>query len=140
MKLVKVTGDAWRWSFSEAAHKAVFGKLKPAERDRIDFAYLFVKEETDKPIGYVTCRETDSETVYWQYGGILEAYRNSTVGLRVVKAALDMCLSEYERVHCLIENDNRPMLGLALKAGMKITGLRTYGTSVLLEHVKERGN
>lgn len=139
MKIVKVTEDAWRWSFSEAAHKAVFGKLKAADRDRIDFAYLFVKPETDKPIGYVTCRETDSETLYWQYGGILEAYRNSVVGLRVVKAALDHCLGEYQRVHCLIENDNRSMLGLALKAGMKITGLRTYGTSVLLEHVKERG-
>lgn len=139
MKIVKVAGDAWRWSFSEVAHKAVFGKLKPAERDRIDFAYLFVKPETDKPIGYVTCRETDSETLYWQYGGILEAYRNSVVGLRVVKAALEKCLEDYQRVHCLIENTNRPMLGLALKSGMKITGLRTYGNSVLLEHVKERG-
>ena len=70
---------------SEAAHKVAFGTIKPASWDRIDFALLAMCNED--MIGYVTARELDPFTVYWQFGGGLPPGVKS---VRILKGYLSM--------------------------------------------------
>ncbi len=67
MKLEVIDSKTWALH-SEDAHKIAFGKVKPASWDRIDFALLAV-DDSEMPMGYITCREHDHETIYWQFGG-----------------------------------------------------------------------
>ncbi len=62
-----------KWSiFSEDAHRACFSELRPAYTDRIDYALLAHDPHDRGVLGYVTVRELDSESVYWQYGGAFQ--------------------------------------------------------------------
>lgn len=121
---------------SEDAHKIVFGTHKPASRDRIDFALMTVDEQ-NVPLGYVTCREWDNETLYWQFGGMFPDTRGTPRSFRVYKEMLQWATDRYFRITMLVENTNVPMLKFALKVGFKIIGVRNYSGTVLLEHSLE---
>lgn len=134
IKIVRIPKEDWP-SFSEHAHMAVFKREKPAHFDRIDFALVSMMD--DKIMGYVTCREHDHETLYWQFGGAFQDAKNS---MRVLPCYLEMvnsCKADYKRISTLIENTNIPMLRLAMKAGFRIMGVRAYQNSILLEHLLE---
>lgn len=128
------------WSnHSEQAHAIVFGEKLPREMQRIDFA--LVVREGEQLKGYVTCREFDSETVYWQYGGAFPGTKDTHSSWRCYQALAQHCRSKYKRIGTLIENDNQVMLKMAMKLGFKIQGVRTHfaptKTYILLEHVLE---
>ena len=127
---------AWE-TMSENAHKIAFGKVKPASLDRIDFALLAVDQESDRPLGYVTCREHDAETLYWQFGGALPGTRGTVNSWGTYLALIDWCSSRYRRLTTLIENKNVVMLKMAMKAGFLINGIRYSSDSILVELVKE---
>lgn len=137
MNLVTLTHAQWQ-HHSEKAHEIVFGKRKPASRDRVDF--VMVAEESGSPMVYAVCRELDSESLYWQYGGAFPPAAKSPMPWEAMRLFLDGAEAMgYRRVSFLVENDNGPMLKLAAKAGFKIVGVRNFRGSVLLEHGLEFG-
>lgn len=132
-----VVYGAKEWALvSEEAHRIAFGTIKPASMDRIDFALLAVKD--DVSMGYVTCRETDAKTLYWQHGGAFPGTKDSIHTWPAYSLFMEHCQGMgYDRVTTVIENTNAVMLKMAQKVGFKIIGVRNFNGAVLLEHVKE---
>ena len=138
MKLIPVSPDEWQRRFSEIAHKAVFNKIKPSDWDRISFAVLAVSDDGVEPYGYLTCRETDHETLYCQYGGMFEMFRNKGQFQESERLFTQFCAdSGYKRYSCLVENTNPEMLRFCTRVGLKISGIRVFNGTVLVEHTKE---
>jgi len=134
--ILRYTPEQWR-EYSEGAHAAVFGKNKPAERDRISYALLSVDEKTERLIGYVTVREHDHESVYWQFGGAFPALRNTTFPVRAYDEAIRYQQRLSKRIGTYVENTNYPMLKMALKFGFLIVGTRNFNGNVLVDLTKE---
>lgn len=135
MIVKKISPEDWKF-FSEFAHESVFGKKKPVEMERIDFALLCVSDK-EIPMGYITCRENDSETIYWQFGGVFPGTKDTILSFRVMQAMVRFCKEHYKRITYLVENTNTAMLKFAMRMGFKIQGVRYHNGSVLLEHVLE---
>lgn len=132
--------DAKSWAvLSENAHLSVFKEIKPQEWDRIDYALLATNEQGD-PIGYMTCREFDSKSVYWQYGGSFPPIVKTIYTMKVYEAFKNWHKDRYERIATYIENTNSTMLKMAAKIGFLITGIRNFKGQVLLEHLLEFKN
>lgn len=124
----------WK-EFSERAHLITFGKHKPAEWDRIDFALVVRNDEN--LMGYVTCREIDAHTVYWQFGGAFPGTKSTSMSWIGYQAFVEYCKVRYKRISTLIENTNLVMLKMAMKVGYRIVGIRFFGGDILLEHLLE---
>lgn len=120
---------------SEQAHTVVFGKHKPAEWDRIDFA--LVTEDNSGLRTYVTCREVSHDSLYWQYGGSFPGVRNSPSVVKDMTAMLIFVAKSYKRLNFFVENTNWPMLKLAHQFKIPVIGTRTFQNTVLLEHLLE---
>lgn len=132
----KLEKNIWK-ELSESAHLIVFNELKSSALDRVDFA-LLISNETQKPMAFVTCQELDAFTLYWQYGGSFPDTKDTIYSVRSFELFLKWCRDHgYQRVGFRVENNNFPMLKLAMKSGFKIVGLRAFGGYVLLEHLKE---
>lgn len=136
MQVCRLDKKQWE-SFSENAHRIAFDRYKDPSLERIDFALLMVDEVSDRPVGYMTCREHDAETVYWQFGGAMPETKGTIHSFRAYEGFVKYASSHYKRVTTLIENTNTPMLKMAMKVGFRIIGVRTYQGSVLLEHLLE---
>lgn len=122
---------------SEKAHLVCFGTQKPAHWDRIDFALMTI-DETGTPMGYVTCREHDAETLYWQFGGAFPTTKGTIKSFRTYESLINYVRAmDYKRVTTLIENTNLVMLKMAMTVGFRIIGVRNYKDSILLEHLLE---
>jgi len=134
IEVKKLLPNEWAL-FSENAHKICFNELKPQSFDRIDFALLGVLDGV--PSGYVTCREYDHETLYWQFGGAFPGTRTTIRSWETYEALTDFCRGKYKRITTLIENTNTVMLKFAAKMGYRIIGIRSYKDSILLEHLLE---
>jgi len=129
--------DKQSWAgLSEYAHSVCFEEVKPTENDRIDYA-LVCYDDDSKPMSYVTCREFDSETVYWQFGGAFPETKGTIKSYKSYMAMTAWTSERYKRITTLIENDNIVMLKFAMKIGYKIIGTRNFKGSVLLEHLLE---
>ena len=137
IEVLVIGADEWKEKYSEQAHLIAFGKNKPASWDRIDYALLMVEAKTKTPSGYITCREFDHETVYWQFGGAMPGTKSTPKSLACFDAALDWAKETYRRVTFVVENTNQPMLKLAMKREFQIIGVRNFRGSILLEHMKE---
>lgn len=136
IRVEPLSTTAWN-DISENAHKVAFGTVKPASLERIDFALMAVDSASDQPLGYVTCREHDAETLYWQFGGALPGTKGTIKSWRAYQEGLGWCEGRYKRVTTMIENTNLPMLELALKAGFLVNGIRYTADKILVELVKE---
>ena len=134
----KLTPEQWA-TVSEDAHLRVFLTKKPAEWDRIDYALLAIKEGAD-PVGYMSCREVTHDTVYWQYGGSFENIRGTTTSWRAYQAFLEWARGKYKFVSTYVKNDNMGYLKMALKAGFRIIGTKTYKEGIYLDLLLEVGN
>jgi RimJ/RimL family protein N-acetyltransferase len=131
----QIPKEAWA-VVSEDAHLIAFGEHKPAFFDRIDFALLAVTEQ-EEMMGYITCREFDHETLYWQFGGAFPGTKETVKSWAAYKAFGAWCSDKYKRVATLIENDNTAMMKMAMKLGFRVIGVRNFKGSILLEHVLE---
>lgn len=125
------TAEEWA-TIAEQVHTAVFGTERKASRDRIDFVMLAKLDH--KPFGYITAKEHDSETVYWQFGGVLN---KSFHVLRAYKMAIEEMKKKYKRISTCIQNTNISMLKMALFMDFRIQGVKVNGESVLVQLVKE---
>lgn len=138
IRVEKLSPEAWK-PLSENAHLIAFKEIKKAETDRIDFALLAVRG-VGELLAYVTCKEHDSETIYWQFGGAFPGTRETSVSFLAYTAFVAYCKERYKSVVTVIDNDNFSMLKMAMKVGFKIVGLRYYEgnkPTILLEHVLE---
>lgn len=120
---------------SKNAHLISFGEKREPSIERIDFALLAVSEH--KALGYITCREADAETVYWQFGGPFPGTKGSSVSFRCYQAAVEWCKLRYDRVYTFIENSNKAMLKMALEVGFLIVGVRVFKGQILVELLLE---
>lgn len=131
----KILRDDWS-EHAEAAHKAMFDRIRRASTDRSD--YTIFAYTPDEPLGYVTVRELDSESVYWQFGGAFPHKQKTINVLPIFRALLDAQLVlGAKRVTNLIVNENIAYIKLCLHCGFKIIGTRYYGGDVLVELMKE---
>ena len=133
VELVRYTPEEW-YEYSEASHKLVFSELRDPRLDRITFALLAY--DSSGPIGYVTCREYDSDSVYWQYGGAIKD-RRGLPAIRAFEAILEEVRKQYRRVTTLVENENVGYLHLAMKYGFRIIGVRCFKGGVFVELLNE---
>jgi len=125
------------WSeFSEGSHFAIFNEYKDHKRETIQKAILALNPKDD-PVGYVTTIEMDAGTIYWQYGGIFNDFRNRDFGEAVVNTGLNLCRQQYDRVTFRVENTNAAMIKTALKCGFLIDGVRIFNQKTYLEHTLE---
>lgn len=136
LNVLRISRDEWK-QYSASAHRAVFKAVKPAEFDRIDYALLCIDTVKDEPTGYVTVRELDHETVYWQFGGGFPWAQKSIWIARTYDALLNKQAEFAKRMTTRIENTNLPMLKLALSKGLIVFGVRTFGGETLLELGKD---
>lgn len=115
-----------------------FGGLRPKYLEKCDFA--LVVERDAHPCGFVTCKEMDSETVYWQWGGAFEAIKKTT---SVIESYLELIFRikemGFKRITTRIENTNIAMLKLAMRCGFLIVGTWCFRNEILLELVNELG-
>lgn len=134
MEVVKLSPDEWR-GVAEDTHLVVFSEKRPASLDRIDYALLAC---ADAPLGYITVRETDAESVYWQYGGGFPSSREKIWALRAYQACISWTKAQgYKRINTLIKNDNVRYLKMAMSQGFRVIGVRMHGGSVLCELLLE---
>lgn len=126
--LLHFTPEEWV-KYSEDSHVAVFKECRPSGMDRITYALAAVDDIG--VIGYVTCRETDSESLYWQHGGAVES-RYGIAAYRGFEAFLENAKA-YKRVTTLVKNDNIKYLHLLMKFGFRIIGLRCIVGEIFLE-------
>lgn len=134
VEVIQVSAEEWP-KYSENIHKLVFKEIKPASRDRISYALLFVKEQ--EVIGYVTVRELDDENVYWQFGGVLTRFRRGLLGCQCFEMALEWQKARSKRVVMYVENKNLPMLKMALAYGFLIIGTRTFREFTMVDLMRE---
>lgn len=119
---------------SENAHMAGFQEVKDREKERIDYALLAIHEEANSVAAYVTCKELDSENLYFQYGASVGDYRGSHIAGDSWCSFLEWTSHRYKRVSMLIENDNDKMLKMAFRSGLRVYGIRFFKKWILLEH------
>lgn len=130
MKIEKLSPADWS-ILSEKAHLVVFNQNKPGSKERIDYA--LVCTEGDELKGYLTAREMDGDTVYWQYGGAFPGTKGSHYTIQGYLAFVRWTKEFYKRIQTRIENTNLPMLKFALKAGFRVIGVRCVEGAILLE-------
>ena len=130
MNLQKYSSDQWVL-VAEDMHLSVFGEHRPKDLNRVDFALVCWDE---KPLGYFTCREFDSESVYIGFGGFIE---KSFKNVNAYKLGLDYLRSNYKRATTLVENTNISMIKLAMSQGFLITGIKNFKNIILLELSQE---
>lgn len=135
VKMIFISAEQWA-KVSEEVHSTVFGKTRPASDDRITFA-LATQHDDGTPIAYITGQERGSGTLYIQYGGAFPDSKATTLIWKSFQEALYYCKIHYKRVALLVENTNSSMIRLALKAGFKIIGTRTFEGAIYLDHLLE---
>lgn len=117
--------DKTQWDLvSEGIHAVIFGEIRPASLNRYDFTLSVWDEST--PVGYISFRETDSESVYISYGGIMPESRNSEKSKKAFLLILEQIRETYKRANMLVENTNIFMLKKALNAGFIPVGITNY--------------
>lgn len=129
--VIKIGEECWE-KMSANAHLICFNEARPASFNRLDYALLIVNNE-NTPVSYITVKEFDEETVYWQHGGSFPG----AIGIpawRSYNLAIEWSKDHYKRIFTLIENVNVAMLKMAMKAGFRIIGTKTISGSIMVEH------
>lgn len=130
MNVVKYSKEDWDL-VSEDIHQSVFGEFRPSSLNRFDFA--LAAWEHEHPVGYITCRETDAESVYISYGGVFPENRQSRDSKAGMSAIIDYLKFHYKRANMLVENSNVFMLKKALNHGFLPVGIANYCGSIFVD-------
>lgn len=118
---------------SEAAHAAVFSEKRPPDMDRVDYSLLVVKDPENDPIGYITVRELDKESIYWQYGGATPKFRGTLYPVLAYRLCIDWARQLYKNISTYVDSDNIRYLRLAMNEGFRIIGTRTFDGKIYAE-------
>jgi hypothetical protein len=133
IELLRYTPEQW-YACSAEAHYTVFQRIRPPWVERISFA--LVATYRDEVIGYVTARETDAESVYWQFGGSMDR-SNAVRTVRGFQAILSDTRNRYKRVTTYVKNDNCGYMNLLMKHGFRAIGMRVFKEEIFLEFYQE---
>lgn len=126
----KIPNEEWK-VMEELSHIICFGDQRPASLNRHHFVIAgFIDKEI---MGYTTCIEMDSETVYLQHGGSFPNYEKSLYVWQAYQALLELLRPDYKRAWTRVKNTNTVMLKLALKLGFLITGIYQFKGDTLVE-------
>lgn len=136
LRLDKILAPHWEAYCAQYAHRAVFNEHLPPGLERIDYA--LVAAEGDKPVAYMTVRELDAETVYLKRGGAFDPLEK-LYRLPVYRMFLCWLDERYERMTTLVQNENVPYLKLAMAAGFRVIGIRTFDGEIFLELLRKKG-
>lgn len=135
MHVEKYSAIEWT-TMGEYAHRYCFNENRPAEMNRIDYALLAVEDGV--PLAYLTARELDNESVYWQYGGALKSSEKSVKVLKAYQMFIEtMKKGGMKRISTLIQNNNLPMLKMAMHCGFRIIGVRLFKNEIFCELLNE---
>lgn len=134
-KIEKLLPEEWKL-LSEQAHLAMFSESRSSEMDRIDYA-LIITDEEKKLCGYLTARELDQDSVYWQYGGAFPGTHSSKKAFDVYGELILWAKRHYKRITTLVKNSNVRYLKLAMHFGFRIIGCRFFNGEVLVELLNE---
>ena len=138
LKVSQLPQFEWE-KISEEAFVASFGSFRPKDLERYDFALMlerFDGEEKDIA-AFITCKEMDSETLYWQFGGVLPKYEKTCPVYTGYQKFILWAKERYKRVTTRIENKNYPMLKMAMRAGFLVVGTYAHKDKLYLELVNE---
>lgn len=135
-KVRKISFEDWISHLAEGSHLLAFGEKRPTSLERIDYALILV-DDKNEIAAFITCKEMDSETVYWQYGGAMPQYKETIYSVKGYELLLNWARDHYNRIHTRIENRNLPMLRMALKLGFLVTGTMTFKNKIYLELANE---
>jgi hypothetical protein len=130
----KIDALAWQ-DFSENAHRIAFSEVREAKVERIDYALLATEDSI--LYGYVTVRELDSTSVYWQYGGAFPPSEKSSKAVRTYQKFIEYSRAQYERISTLVHNENIRYLKLAMSQGFRIIGCRMFNKEIYVELLLE---
>lgn len=134
MEIKTLTPGEWAVICSDA-HLTVFNEIRDPLMDRIDYALVIEEEGT--PLGYLTAREFDSETVYWQFGGAFPTSVSSAKAVECYRHMVEWALHRYKRIVTYVENENVKYLKLAMHFGFRIIGCRIFNKEILVELMNE---
>lgn len=135
LSVLKFSASEWK-EFSEKAHLIVFDQKRNPQMDRIDYA--LVVSEGDSLQGYLTAREFDSESVYWQYGGSFPTTKKNLRAFYCYQKCIDWTKEQgYKRITTLIENENVNYIKLAMKFGFRAIGIRMFEGNILIEFLND---
>lgn len=130
MEVEKLYPDEWALICSDA-HLSVFDESRDPKLDRITYALIAKKD--NEPCAYVTVRETDSETVYWQFGGSFPGTRGTTRTMQAYLSFIQWTKERYKRITTFVENTNISYLRLAMSCGFLISGIKNFKNTILVE-------
>lgn len=130
--------DKLQWELvAEGIHEIVFGEYRPNSLNRYD--YVLCVWNGSNPVGYITCRETDSESVYIGYGGVVPESRQTEESKEGMTMLLDFLKKKYMRANMMVENTNVKMLKKAMNHGFVAVGIFNYRGSIYLDLRNEWG-
>lgn len=124
---------------AEQAHLLAFQERRPAEMNKISFCVTVEeKEKPGVPLVFATMRELDSESIYWQYGGVFSPAQKS-IKTYACYHKVSQFTKElgFKRVTTYVENTNKAMLKLAIDLGFIPIGIRNFKQQILLELLLE---
>lgn len=130
IKVEILTPDEWQL-LAHDAHLTVFSESRDHSGDNISYALL--AKEGEELTGYLTAREVDRETVYWQFGGAFPGTRGTTRTVRTYEALVNWTRERYKRIVTFVLNTNIAYLRLAMASGFLISGIKYYEKTVLVE-------
>jgi RimJ/RimL family protein N-acetyltransferase len=131
MRIEKLNPIEWAL-LAERAHLSVFDETRAKDMDRIDFALLMLNYEMLQ--GYITCRELDKESLYWQFGGAFPSAHSTIRSSLAYDEAIRWCKEQgYKRITTLVENENVRYLKMAMHYGFRIIGCRFFDGKILVE-------
>ncbi len=125
----------WKDKYMDKMYLLSFNGERPKALERCDFALVYKKD--DNPVGFVTCHEMDSETLYWQYGGAINEVKKTHTVIDNYISFIMWSRERYKRVATRVENTNIPMLKIALKCGFLIVGTYNFNNKIFLELTQE---
>lgn len=135
-KITRISKDEWHEHLCRDAFNVSFGNVRHPNIERIDFA-LIATDSFNTISGFVTCKEMDAETLYWQYGGAMPNHSGTINVWNGYRCFIDWAKEKYKRVNTRIENRNYSMLRMAMKAGFCIVGTFNFNGKIYLDLAME---
>lgn len=132
----QVDSGYWKANMSKDSHVVAFGEYRPPDIDRSDFVIIAI-DQLDKYSGYITCKEMDSKSLYWQFGGPMPNYRGTIHVINILHSAMHWCRERYSRINTKVESTNLAMIKMHMKVGFLITGSTIFDGKVFLEMAQE---
>jgi len=124
------------WSHvAEDAHMATFGEERP--KDFNTFDYCIGAFNNEEMCGYATVIEMDKTWAYMQHGGAFPNISKSSKVIKAYKEILNLLRDNYSIISTKIENENLPMLKLALANGFLINGVDYISNKVIVHLMME---